>query len=718
MATEPTFRLEPGEDGIARLVVDRPGERVNFLSHATLEELDALLGEVEARVARERIRVLLVRSGKPGSFVAGADLDEMREVADAAEGTAHARRGQQVLRRLEQLPVPTMAVVNGSCLGAGAELALACSYRLASTDPRTRIGFPEVTLGILPALGGTVRLPRLIGVREALELILTGKSVDAGEAHRLGLVDAVFAPEALDEGALRFARERIERGRTRTGARRGVGRRLLEDTAPGRRVVFARLGRSLARAEEMSPAARRALATVADGVALPLDRAFEREAEALGELIVTREARGLLHAFRLRQAARSGPLSPPAAVERVAVLGAGRTGAAVAHLLASRGVPVRLRDVRHAALTEGMERLRLLFREAGPRARREVGEGAELVSGTLGFGGFGTVDVVVEAVPENVELKRAALREVEEHVREECVLASTTAAIPVSELQMGLERPGRVAGMHFLHPVGWTPLVEVVRGVHTSDATVATLHTLARRIGRVPLVVRDGPGFLVNRLLAPYLCEAIRLLEEGAAPERIDGAMTEFGMPVGPLRLLDELGIGFAARLARFLADGLDERLAPPPLLARLAEARGPEPSFYRYAAGKEPRPDPRTRELLRGLVASSATEVPADEAQSRMVLAMVGEAARALEDGIVEGAAEVDLAMTLGVGFPPFRGGLLFHADRVGIPALVATLDEYAARLGDRFAPAPLLRRLATEGRGFYDLAAGSGQAGEGVLR
>lgn len=300
MATEPTLRLEPGEAGIARLVVDRPGERAGLLSYGALEELDVLLGEAERLAAQGIVRLLVVRGARPGTFVAGADPDELREVDDAAEGMARARRGQQVLRRLERLPVPTLAAVDGPCLGAGAELALACSYRLASTSPRTRIGFPEVTLGILPALGGTVRLPRLIGVREALELILTGRAVDAEEARRLGVVDGALAPEAFEEGVLRFARERIERGRTRTGARRGVGRRLLEDTAPGRRVVFARLARSLARAEGMSPAARRALATVADGIALPLDRAFEREAEAFGELVVTREARGLLHAARLR----------------------------------------------------------------------------------------------------------------------------------------------------------------------------------------------------------------------------------------------------------------------------------------------------------------------------------------------------------------------------------------------------------------------------------
>lgn len=723
MPSGEALRLEPGEEGIARLVFDRPGGAANVLSRAVLEVLDALLGEVERLAGEGRVRALVVRGARPGSFVAGVELREMQEVADAAEAAAAARWGQRVLRRLEELPVPTVAAIDGACLGAGAEIALACGYRLASGAPHTRVGFPEVQLGIIPALGGTVRLPRLIGVRAALELILSGKRVDAPEAHRLGLVDAVFPPAEFEEGVLRFARERVRRGRVRTGARRGVGKRLLEDTAPGRRLLFARLRRELAAAPGSPAAPQRALQTVADGLALPLERAFEREAEALGELIVTREARGLLHDSRLRQAARRS--SPPAAgapeVERAAVLGAGRTGAGVAHLLARGGVPVRLRELRHATLVNGLRYVQALFRaelERGALTRREMEDRAALISGTLGFGGFGTADLVVEAVGDDPETRRAALREVEEHVREECVLATTGAGLPLAALQDALERPERLVGMRFFHPVGRVPLVEVVRGPRTSEAALAAAHALARRLGKVPLEVRDGPGFLVDRVLLAYLHEALRLLEEGVEVARVDRVMEEFGMPQGPLRLADELGLERLARSSRLVAAGLGERFSPPALLEALVrEGRGGREwgvGLYEYGPGKEPRPDRRLRELL----PDPEREVLPEEMRSRMILAMVNEAARALEEGVVESAVEVDLGVTLAAGFPPFRGGLLYHADRMGVAEVVHALEEHAERLGARFTPAPLLRRLGAERRGLYGAAPASGQGEGGVLR
>jgi 3-hydroxyacyl-CoA dehydrogenase/enoyl-CoA hydratase/3-hydroxybutyryl-CoA epimerase len=717
------LRLEPGEDGVARLVFDRPGSRANFLSRATLEALDGLLAEAERLAGEGRLRALVLRSAKPGVFVAGVDLEEMRSVRDAAEGAAGARRGQAVLRRLEQLAVPTFAAVDGACLGAGAEMALACSYRLASDSPRARIGLPEVQLGIVPALGGTVRLPRLIGVRAALDMIVTGRAVDAREAERLGLVDAVFPADGFDAGVQRFVLERLRRGRLRTGARRGVARRLVEDTAPGRRLVFARLRRELARTDATRPAARRALETVADGIALPLDRAFEREAEALGELLVSREARGLLHAFRLRQTARGGGVAGAAGIQQAAVLGAGRTGTGVAYLLAAAGIPVRLREARHPALLAGLERLRALFREGvrqGRIPRGEAEDRAPAVVGTLGFGGFGTVDVVLEAVPDVEERVSAAVREAEEHVRDDCLVVTTGAAARVSRVQEACACPERVVGMHFVPPVAWGSLAEVVRGEATSETTVAAAMALARRVGKTPLPVRDGPGLLVNRLLFPLVNEALHLLEEGAAVARVDGAMTGFGMAQGPLRLADELGIARVARLSRFLAAELGERMRPAPLLALLAGgARGraaEEFTFYRYDRG-EPRVSPRAAEAVRGTAGARGGEIDAEEMRSRMLLAIVNEAARALEEGVVASAAEVDLAALLGLGFPAAEGGLLFYADRLGTAATLAALEDLARRFGERFEPAPLLRRLVDEGRGFYGSAEAADAPAEAVL-
>lgn len=717
------LRLELEED-VASLVFDRPGSRANFLSHATLEALDDVLAEAGRLAGEGRLRALVLRSGRPGVFVAGVDLEELRSVRDAAEGAAHARRGQAVLRRLEQLAVPTFAAVDGACLGAGAELALACSYRLASASPRTRIGLPEVQLGLVPALGGTVRLPRLIGVRDALGLIVTGSSVGAREAERLGLVDAVLPAEDFGAAVRRFVAERLRWGRQRT-RRRGVARRLVEDTAPGRRVVFARMRRELARAGAGSPAARRALEVVADGIVLPLDRAFEREAEALGELLASREARGLLHAFALRQAARGEDTADAAAgIQRAAVLGAGRTGTGVACLLAAAGIPVRLRETRHAALRAGLERLRALFRE-GVRQDRLPAAGAEerapAVVGTLGFGGFGTVDVVLEAVPDDEERRRAVLREAEEHVRGGCLLVTTGAAARVSRVQEGCARPEQVVGMHFAAPVAWGSLVEVVRGDATSDAAAAAATALARRLKKTPLPVRDRPGFLVGRLQLRLVDEALRLLEEGAAVARVDAAMTAFGMAMGPLRLADELGIARVARLSRFLAAELGERMRPTPLLATLAgRERGRDAegfAFFRPGRGGTARPSPGAAEALRGAARPGGAEPAPEEMRSRMLLALVNEAAHALEEGVVATAAEVDLATLLGLGFPAVEGGLLFYADRLGIAAVHSGLEELARRSGGRFRPAPLVRRLAGEGRGFHDAAEAAPAPAEAVL-
>jgi len=707
------LRLELEEDGIAALVFGRPAAS---LSSATLEVLDLLLAEVEQLAADGRVRALVVRGARPEVFLDGMDLAELGRVTDATEGSALARRGQAVLRRLERLPVPTFAAVEGACVGAGAELALACAYRLASLADATRFALPEVQLGLIPALGGTVRLPRLIGVREALGLILTGRSVGAREAERLGLVDAALPAEDFAAETRRFVVERLRRGRLRTGARRGVARRLVEDTAPGRRLVFARLRRELARAEGGRPAARRALEAVADGVGLPLDRAFEKEAEALGELLVGPEARGLLHASRLRRA--SGARNASAATGapefgKTAVLGAGRTGTGITYLLAAAGVPVRLRETRHDALLEGLDRLRALFREAVRQERlprTDAEERAPLVVGTLGFGGFGTVEVVLEATRDEEARKRAVLRQVEEHVREGCVLVTTAAAARIGRVQEAVSHPERVVGMHFVPPVAWGGLVEVVRGERTSDATAAAAFALARRMGKAPIGVKDRPGFLVNRLLVPFLNEALRLLEEGATVAQVEGAMTGFGMSLGPLRLVDELGVSRVARLSRFLADGTGGSFLPSPLLDTLAEAapgtEAEEFAFYRYERGKAPRISPRAAEALRSSVRPKEGGIPEEEVRSRLVLLLVNEAARALEEGVVGSAAEVDLAMLLGAGFPASRGGPLFYADLLGAAEVVAALEEHARRYGERFAPAPLLRRLAGEGGRFFDAA------------
>ncbi|MDB4947537.1 MAG: 3-hydroxyacyl-CoA dehydrogenase NAD-binding [Gemmatimonadetes bacterium] len=712
-AGDPHLRVDGG--GIASIVFSAAGGGPNVLGTAALDRLDAILAEVEHGVTVDAVRAVVVRSALPATWISGADLREVRAIPDAAAGEALARRGQAVLRRLETLAVPTFAALRGACLGAGAELALACSYRLAADSANTLLGFPEVRYGLIAALGGTVRLPRLVGARSALGLILTGRSVDASEAKALGLVDAVFAAAEMDARVADFVRERLERGRRRTGARRGVARRLVEDTAPGRRALFARVRRGL-RAPEAAhnPAGLRALEVVAEGIGLPLDAAFALEARAFGELAVTDEARGLMHAFSLRRVAR-GPVTDsaetPARLDTVALLGGGVSAGALAHRLAARGMEVRVRDPDRAAVAEAVrfaaDALRW-ERSNGSLSRADSIASRERVTGAQGFGGFGTVDLAVEVLVGSEERKRTVLREAEDHLREGAVLAATALAIPVDAIACDLARPESLAGLRLFPSPEDARIAEVVRGARTSPRTVASLVELAQRLELPAVAVADAPGGLLHRLAAVYVQEAVALLGEGASVAQVDGAARGFGMAEGPLALADRIGTASLARVAAAVhgsggdpvrsADALEMLVRREVLGVRAG--RG----FYTYAARHEPRPAPEIAALVRegDGVPRPAPDGPA--ILGRLLLSLVNEAAAVLEEGIAGGPDEVDLAMMIGFGFPAFRGGLLFHADRIGLPAVVASLRALRERHGPRFEPGARLRRLADEGRGFHD--------------
>ncbi|MBI4545350.1 MAG: enoyl-CoA hydratase/isomerase family protein [Gemmatimonadetes bacterium] len=704
--------LEVDGDGIAWLTFDRRGSRVNLLTTPVMSRLDALLGAVEEGARAGRIRALIVQSGKPGTFIAGADVEEIGRVRDAAEGTAKSRQGQRIFRRLELLTIPTMAAIDGVCLGGGTELALACRNRLASDRADTRIGLPEVRLGILPGFGGTVRLPRLLGLRAALELIVSGKPISARRALRIGLVDEVVPTTMLRDRVKHFARERIEK-RHVTRRKRPALTRLLERTPPGRRLLL-QLARRQVRKETGGnyPAPLAAIDTLSRTVGRPLDPAFELEARTLGELIATDVCKNLVHVFRLTESAKkAGPLLEPRSVDVVGVLGAGVMGGGIAQLLAYHGLGVRLKDVQARAIGQALHHARELFDAAvrrGRLERRAAEEAFGRIAPTLDYSGFARVDVVIEAVVERMEVKQQVLHEVEARVASGGVLTSNTSSLSIQEMQKALERPADFCGMHFFNPVERMPLVEVVRAPDTSDGAVATIFALARRLGKTPLEVKDGPGFLVNRLLGPYLNEAGWLLADGASIEAIDRALTAFGMPMGPLRLLDEIGLDVAAHAAGVMHEALGERFRPAlPLLALRRTARLGRKGgrgFYRYEGGKSKEADAAIYAELRDSVPASRRELPRALIQERTVLAMVNEAARALEDGIVGRAADVDLAMILGTGFPPFRGGLLRYADALGLPAILGKLGAFERERGPRFQPAPLLRERAVAGRGFYD--------------
>jgi 3-hydroxyacyl-CoA dehydrogenase/enoyl-CoA hydratase/3-hydroxybutyryl-CoA epimerase len=640
-------------------------------------------------------------------------LDAIAAIDSPEGGAAAARFGQQTFDGLAKLPVPTVAAIHGTCLGGGTELALSCRHRVASDATETKIGLPEVQLGILPAWGGTSRLPRIIGLAPALEILLSGNPVTASKAKRLGLVTEVLPRDGFLEFALAFLRDRVRDGTGPPSPRRPRGARLVEATPPGRRFVLSAARRNVMdRTGGHYPAPLRIIEAVGASLGRTLDEALEIEAAAAGDLIGSRVSKNLIHVFRLREGARKGLRNlgaEPAEVSSLGIVGAGTMGGGIAQLAAVHGIRVRMKDVKVEAVGLALRHAAELLGssvEKGRLTRREADAALALVSGGTDYSGFAPSDLVVEAVVERMDVKRAVFQELEREVEETCVLATNTSSLSVAQMSAALKAPGRLVGMHFFNPVHRMPLVEVVRAPASDDRAVATVFALSVRTGKVPVIVRDGPGFLVNRVLGPYLNEAGHLLGEGATIEAIDGAMTGFGMPMGPLRLVDEVGLDIVHHAGASLHAAFGERLAPASALAAIAASgrlgKKGGVGFYTHPKGDAKAAVDPTAYAASG-VAPRPGAPPSEEIRDRLVLAMVNEAARTLADGIASSAADVDLAMIMGTGFPPFRGGLLRYADELGARTLVGRLEGYEAKLGVRFTPAPLLRDLASGGKTFY---------------
>jgi 3-hydroxyacyl-CoA dehydrogenase/enoyl-CoA hydratase/3-hydroxybutyryl-CoA epimerase len=705
------FELQIEQDGLAILTFDLPGEKVNTISASVVAEL----AEVLLRLRREPgIRSLLVRSGKPDSFIAGADVREFPTVAPAEVRTV-VERGQSLFEQLANLPYPTVAAVNGACLGGGTELALSCDYRLMADSKRAQIGLPEVRLGVFPAWGGCTRLPRLVGLVPALDLILTGRSLDARRARKIGLVDEVVPAAMLDDWARSFARAKGKEGRKGGSApRRPLGQRLLEALPPGRRLAFSKAReRILRETGGHYPAPLEALEVIEAGFGKPVSVGLEAEARHIGLVFGGAVQRNLLRLFFLsedvkKESGVEDPAVRPGPVSRVGVLGAGVMGGGIAQLAADRGLPARMKDIDPKALAHGFGAAAAIWDESLRKrrlTRRERDRKMDLVSGTLDYSGFASCELTIEAVVEKLSVKRSVLKEWEEAVPRSAIFASNTSTLPISEIAVGALEPARVVGMHFFNPVHRMPLVEVIRGARTSDEAVATVFALAKTLGKTPVVVQDAPGFLVNRILAPYLGEAVRLLLDGCRIEDVDAALKAFGMPVGPLALLDDVGLDVAATAGEVLQAAYPERvkLAGQEALAtagRLGRKNGK--GFYAYEGSKRRAPAREAYELLR-LRQPEKSPLPAEVMQARLLLPMINEAALCLEDGVVGDPARLDLAMIFGTGFPPFRGGLLRYADSLGLDRVFSRLDDLAERLGPRFAPADSIRDLANAGRGFF---------------
>ncbi|HEX2094817.1 MAG TPA: 3-hydroxyacyl-CoA dehydrogenase NAD-binding domain-containing protein [Longimicrobiaceae bacterium] len=709
-----TLRMEI-EDGIAVIRLNQPGKPVNVISRELMEEMAEVIGRLEAREGGVRAAVIV--SDKPGVWIAGADIEEFTRIRTAEDGERLSRAGQELLDRLERLPIPVVAAIDGAALGGGLEVALACDYRMATDSPRTKLGLPEVQLGILPGAGGTQRLPRLIGLAGALDLMLTGKTLEGRRAMKVGLVDETVPAPILLPQALRAARELAD-GERRPRAGRRTGSPDWKENLPGARLVIFRRAREgvMEKTHGLYPAPLRLLEVVERGIDRPLEEGLALEARAFGELSVTPESRSLVHLFFAKTGAENRPDLPgsprPRPVERVAVVGAGFMGAGIAAASAESGMRVRLKDVDAPAVARGLRTARETLVKRAQRRRRprhEITQLVDRVEPTVEYIGFGNADLVVEAVFEEVELKHRVIREIEAAVSEDAILGSNTSTIPIARLAEASSRPHNVLGLHFFSPVEKMPLLEIIVHEATAPEVTATAHAYAKRLGKTPVIVNDAPGFYANRILAPYMNEAALLLEEGVRMEEIDRAMTEWGYPVGPITLYDEVGLDVAAKAGKIMADAFTERMLPSSVVERLVAdgrmGRKNGRGFYRYQDGDRKGPDERVYALIGS---PPRREVPRSEIQERLALVMVNEAVRTLEEGVLRSARDGDVGAILGIGFPPFRGGPFWYLDRTGADRVVARLRVLEVAHGLRFTPAPLLVEQAEGGGKFFDAAVG----------
>ena len=702
------------QDGVAVVTLDVPNAPVNTFTRSVRDEFGSLL---ERLSQDQTVKAVVVRSGKPDVWVAGADIEEFVGIETSSQAEALSRDGHALLDRLQKLRTPVVAAINGACLGGGLEAALACAYRVASDAPKTVFGLPEVQLGLIPGGGGTQRLPRLVGLEAALDMILTGRNIRPRKALQIGLVNELVHPAILDEVAVARAKA-LASGSLRPGGARGPhGARhlLLDENRVGRALVLRQAReRILARTRGHYPAPVAALDVVATGFAHGMERGLREEARLFGELAVSDVSRQLVFLFFATTALKKDtgvpePAPPPAPVRKVAILGAGFMGAGIASIAAPAGTLVRLKDADPGRVGKGLAAIRDVLRDRLMKkqiTRQQLEDYMTLVGGTTDYSGFRNVDLVIEAVFEDLAVKQAVLRETEAVTRPEAIFASNTSTIPIARIASASTRPQRVIGMHFFSPVPKMPLLEVIVTPETSREVTTTVVGYGKTLGKTVIVVNDAPGFFANRILAPYINEAGILLDEGVSVEAVDRALVEFGFPVGPITLIDEVGLDIAGKSGAIMLEAFGQRMAPSRSLVSVVGAgrtgRKGKKGFYKYdEKGKKGGVDPSVYELLP--TGSRRAEVPADEIQRRCVLAMVNEAVRCLHEGILRSPRDGDVGAVFGIGFPPFRGGPFRYADSLGADRVVRALEGLNTDRAPRFAPAQLLIEMAREGRRFY---------------
>ena len=705
-----TFQLSVKENKVAYLKMDVPGESMNTLKAEFADEISEILAELKSN---SDIVGVVLHSGKDGSFVAGADINMLASCSTAEEATALSRQGQRVFDQIAALPVPVVAAIDGACLGGGLELAMACHSRICTDSGKTALGLPEVQLGLLPGSGGTQRLPKLVGIQKALDMMLTGKQLRAKQALKAGLVDDVVPSSVL----LDVAEKTILSGKIKAGknhykpVKLNLVGKVLEKTPFGRKVMFDQASKTVAKKTQGNyPAPQKIIDCVKMGVEQAPAMGYQLEADHFGQLVMTPESfqlRQIFFATTEMKKEQGIEGVEPEKISKVAVLGGGLMGGGIAFVTATKAkLAVRIKDIGHLGLQNAFKySFDLLNKKIKRRFMRksEMQKQMAMITGATDYVGFNDTDLVIEAVFEDLSLKQNMVKDIERECQSSTIFASNTSSLPIGQIAEGAQRPENVIGLHYFSPVDKMPLAEIIPHEGTSDATISTTVALAKKQGKTPIVVKDKAGFYVNRILAPYMNEAAIILLNGGKIDELDRALVKFGFPVGPMQLLDEVGIDVGSKIGPILQKELGERFAPPAAFSQLIDdgrlGKKAKKGFYRYDTKKKEVDD----SVYKLLSIDASKSLDKDSAVKRSVFMMLNEAARCLDEGIVRSARDGDIGAIFGIGFPPFLGGPFRYMDSLGIDKVVQQLNQFKSEFGDRFEPCEKLVTMATEGKTFY---------------
>lgn len=676
---------------------------MTVISKQTLEELDQALSQISDD---KNAKGLLLFSHIPGCFLAGMDVSVIQSLSSAIEASEGCEKGQSVFNKIEDLIVPSMALVDGICLGGGLELALSCTKIMCSESKKTSLGLPEVMLGVLPGFGGTYRLPKKIGLTSSLDLLLTGKQLKAIKAKRLGLCEYVMPSERMLEKGTEYLFKKDADKSLQDSFTEKASENFL-----ARGVIFRKARQTvLEKTKGFYPAPLKILDHLEASFGKRRSSYLDSEASAFGDLSQTSQSKALQHVFFLQDEAKK--LDGKDSIKSVgkgAVLGGGTMGGGIAWLMANAGQAPLLKDINTVGLELGLKQSSLAFKSAVKRKRLshdDFERKQRSIKPTLNYDGFKSADLLIEAVVESMKVKKMVFSEVEKYVSDDCLLTSNTSSLSVNEMAQALKKPERFAGLHFFNPVNKMPLVEIVRHDGVSDETINKLYKWVLDVKKTPIVVNDCPGFLVNRILAPFLNESAYLLEAGVSIEDIDKAILNFGMPMGACRLMDEVGIDVCVHVGEIMEAGLGARAKANKLseaaVAKDLLGRKNGKGFYLYdERGKSTGVNPDAEALL----PSKKISMDETEIQMRCVIPMINEAAMILNEKIVDSAATVDLGLIFGIGFPPFRGGLLRYADSSGLDHIVDTIKKYSVEVDkDRYMLSSYLEDLVTNKKKFYE--------------